>query len=85
MFTKSALLATTVVAFFAAGAAQAQTAVPEDQAAPGEPTTRVDRVDDDGFDLGWIGLIGLLGLAGLAGGRRGDYTTRGTKVGTDRV
>lgn len=28
-------------------------------------TTRVDGVDNDGFDLGWIGLAGLAGLIGL--------------------
>ena len=85
MSASRALLAATIVTLLLAGAAQAQTPAPEDRAAPGEPPARADRVDDDEFDLGWIGLIGLLWLAGLAGGHRGDYTTRGTSVKTDRV
>lgn len=84
MSTHHALLAAALVAFLSAGAAEAQTPPPEDRTAPAEPTTRADRVDDDGFDLGWIGLIGLLGLAGLTGRRRGEYTTGGT-TRTDRI
>lgn len=85
MSINRAILAGIVVAFLSAGAAQAQTPAPENRTVTEETTPRVDRVDDDEFNLGWLGLIGLLGLAGLAGGRRGDHTTRSTNVRTDRV
>ena len=84
MTSRRVLSAAALVAFLSAGAAQAQTPGAEERTPPAE-TTRADRVDDDGFDLGWIGLIGLLGLAGLTGARRGDYMPRGTNVKTDRV